>query len=248
MENQFISLQGLADKIAQQVNQIYDGQSKKDHLENLVLNARDLYERLVVLRHKAYEQESLAPQQPKVNFEIPLQDLLHSENNAEESNPFRQVSLMEIIEEVEEEVKPIEETFETETENNIQVFQLEESQPNAEESPDKTPDSSVGDTPIFSLNDIIAQQQASVNVASKLGVAAIDDLKKAITMNQRFQFARELFNGDTELYEITISDLNNTSSQMIENKLSELTKRHGWLVDSIAYIELRELIQRRHGV
>ncbi len=248
MENQFISLQGLADKIAQQVNQIYDGQSKKDHLENLVLNARDLYERLVVLRHKAYEQESLAPQQPKVNFEIPLQDLLHSENNAEESNPFRQVSLMEIIEEVEEEVKPIEETFETETENNFQVFQLEESQPNAEESPDKTPDSSVGDTPIFSLNDIIAQQQTSVNVASKLGVAAIDDLKKAITMNQRFQFARELFNGDTELYEITISDLNNTSSQMIESKLSELTKRHGWVVDSIAYIELRELIQRRHGV
>jgi hypothetical protein len=48
MENQFISLQGLADKIAQQVNQIYDGQYKKDHLEALVNNARDLYERLVV--------------------------------------------------------------------------------------------------------------------------------------------------------------------------------------------------------
>jgi len=244
MENQFISLQGLADKIAQQVNQIYDGQSKKDHLEHLVTNARDLYERLVVLRHKAYEQETVSTPATVVDFEIPMQDLRGNEANTEDNNPFRQVSLMEIIEEVEEEVNPISEMSDSNEEDNIAVLELEDSQPNDEEM---TP-TPIADTPIFSLNDIIAQQQAPANVASKLGITAVDDLKKAITMNQRFQFARELFNGDTELYEITISDLNNTSSEMIENKLSELTKRHGWLIDSIAYIELRELIQRRHGV
>jgi hypothetical protein len=244
MENQFISLPGLADKIAQQVNQIYDGQSKKDHLEHLVTNARDLYERLVVLRHKAYEQETVSTPANAVDFEIPMHDLLGNEANTEDNNPFRQVSLMEIIEEVEEEVNPVSEMSHSNEEENIAVFELEDSQPKDEEM---TP-TPIGETPIFSLNDIIAQQQAPANVASKLGITAVDDLKKAITMNQRFQFARELFNGDTELYEITISDLNNTSSEMIENKLSELTKRHGWLIDSIAYIELRELIQRRHGV
>jgi hypothetical protein len=92
MENQFISLQGLADKIAQQVNQIYDGQYKKDHLEALVNNARDLYERLVVLRHKAYEQESTTEQKTEMNFEIPLQELLNDNVAGEENNSFRQVS------------------------------------------------------------------------------------------------------------------------------------------------------------
>lgn len=245
MENQFISLQGLADKIAQQVNQIYDGQYKKDHLEALVNNARDLYERLVVLRHKAYEQESATEQKTEMNFEIPLQDLLNDNAATEENNPFRQVSLMEIIEEVEENESLITEVIELNLEEGEDGNVFFQDTPFSQDEVQANP---IDGTPIYSLNDILAQQQAPVNMASKLGIAAVDDLKKAITMNQRFQFARELFNGDTELYEITISELNNAASDQIENKVSDLIKRHGWTVESIAFIELRELIQRRHGV
>jgi hypothetical protein len=245
MENQFISLQGLADKIAQQVNQIYDGQYKKDHLEALVNNARDLYERLVVLRHKAYEQESNTEQKTEMNFEIPLQELLNDNAAGEENSSFRQVSLMEIIEEVEEKESLIPEVIELNLEDEEDENVFFQDAPNSQDEAQANP---VDGTPIYSLNDILAQQQAPVNMASKLGIAAVDDLKKAITMNQRFQFARELFNGDTELYEITISELNNAASDQIENKVSDLMKRHGWTVESIAFIELRELIQRRHGV
>ena len=97
MENQFISLQGLADKIAHQVHQLYDGQSRKDQLEDMVTNARDLYERLVVLRQKAYEQESITKMEETISnmdisFEIP--------STEESVLAARQVSLIDIIEEI----------------------------------------------------------------------------------------------------------------------------------------------------
>jgi hypothetical protein len=232
MENQFISLQGLADKIAHQVHQLYDGQSRKDQLEDMVTNARDLYERLVVLRHKAYEQESITKMEETISnmdisFEIP--------STEESVLAARQVSLIDIIEEIE---------INTDIEPELPVFELEV----IEEEEEDVMESAQDEQPIYSLNDIIAQQQVTPNVVSQLGKSSVDDLKKAITMNQRFQFARELFGGDTEQYEITIGELNNCTAETVESKLSDLIKKRGWLVDSVAYLELRELIQRRHGV
>ena len=259
MENQFISLQGLSDKLGQQIQSLYDGQSKKEQLESMVENARDLYERLVVLRHKAYEQE-LEVRAISFELDIPEEESF-SNVTEEESAGHRQVSLMDIIEEMKTEETIEEETIEDNPftlehgnpvalheeeemreEQDLEVIELEIPQEIQEEIRNEEA------TPIYSLNDLIGQQQNATTVFTQLGKAPIDDLKKAITLNQQFQFTRELFDGDTEQYLITINELNTLDSHRVEDKVQELIRKRGWAVDSIAFIELRELIQRRHGV
>lgn len=258
MENQFISLQGLADKLAQQIHSLYDGQSKKDQLESMVENARDLYERLVVLRHKAYEQEL---EVRAISFELEAPSMETNIAPMEEDNAgHRQVSLMDIIEEMKTEETTEEtneetsfsfssfsadlasEVQEVEEEDNLEVIELDIPQEIKDEVAREEA------TPIYSLNDLIGQQQQPNTVFAQLGKSPIDDLKKAITLNQQFQFTRELFDGDTEQYLITISELNALDTGKVEDKVQDLIRKRGWMVDSIAFIELRELIQRRHGV
>ena len=97
------------------------------------------------------------------------------------------------------------------------------------------------------MNEILAQQQTQHTILKALEKAPIEDLKKSITMNQRFQFARELFKGDSEQYELSISELNNASSEKAMEIFENMKRKWGWDTTSIAFIELEELVQRRHA-
>jgi hypothetical protein len=103
-------------------------------------------------------------------------------------------------------------------------------------------------TPIVSLNDILSQNQNTSTILNRLEKSKIDDLKKSITMNQRFQFARELFNGDSEQYEITISALNNCEPEKALQLFQSYKQKWSWDETSIAFIELLDLVQRRHEI
>ncbi len=251
MENHFIPLQSLAQQLTDQLNHLYSGQYKKESLESMVSNARDLYERLVVLRHKAYEQEvniQTIEENPisEVSFELPtftldLSDISENDTDASfepELNPShietiadqRQVNLMDMIEEVtKSDNSPIVEA----TESFIEIS----SEPTQTEP-----------TPIVSLNDILSQNQNTSTILNRLEKSKIDDLKKSITMNQRFQFARELFNGDSEQYEITISALNNCEPEKALQLFQSYKQKWSWDETSIAFIELLDLVQRRHEI
>ncbi len=256
MENHFIPLQSLAQQLTDQLNHLYSGQYKKESLESMVNNARDLYERLVVLRHKAYEQEvninsdeetsnsSIEVELP--TFTLDLSDISAIENNnstVEELNPTqiesmadqRQVNLMDMIEEV------------TKTDHSTDV---ETTETFLAETPSEISTDSIQlePTPIISLNDILSQNQNTSTILNRLEKSKIDDLKKSITMNQRFQFARELFNGDSEQYEITISALNNCEADKAFEMFQNYKQKWAWDETSIAFIELLDLVQRRHEI
>ncbi len=255
MENHFIPLQSLAQQLTDQLNHLYSGQYKKESLESMVNNARDLYERLVVLRHKAYEQEvqanaahHSAPQEIEIqlsNFTLDLSeiDLASKEEFEHDSEPDtaqmetiadqRQVNLMDMIEEV------------TKSENTDSSDSEETSSIQPEPDNNSTKQDA---TPIISLNDILSQNQNTTTILNRLEKSKIDDLKKSITMNQRFQFARELFNGDSEQYEITISALNNSSAENALTLFQNFKQKWSWDENSIAFIELLDLVQRRHEI
>jgi hypothetical protein len=256
MENHFIPLQSLAQQLTDQLNHLYSGQYKKESLESMVSNARDLYERLVVLRHKAYEQEvNINSAEETTNADIEVQmptftldlseisetkiDIATEEEvipaQIESMTDQRQVNLMDMIEEVTKtdhssDVE-LSETFlaETPTEISSDPIQIEP-------------------TPIVSINDILSQNQNTSTILNRLEKSKIDDLKKSITMNQRFQFARELFNGDSEQYEITISALNNCEADKVFELFQNYKQKWSWDETSIAFIELLDLVQRRHEI
>ena len=254
MENHFIPLQSLAQQLADQLNGLYSGKNKKDSLEQMVNHSRELYERLVVLRHKAYEQEVQPESERMIEESIELEmptislDLDTPAFNAT-SNPIQEKKEEEnsaFVFEMDTEIAPIEESALVE-EMEVDTRQVNLMDMIEEVTQEKTSAPVENNTPIISLNEILAQQQTQHTILKALEKAPIEDLKKSITMNQRFQFARELFKGDSEQYELSISELNNAQPERAFEVLENLKRKWNWDTTSIAYIELEELVQRRHA-
>ncbi|MEN9394242.1 MAG: hypothetical protein RL362_463 [Bacteroidota bacterium] len=244
MENHFIPLQSLAQQLADQLNGLYSGKNKKDSLEQMVNNSRELYERLIVLRHKAYEQEVQPTPTESIEVEMPVftLDLEESVNDVPAMEPETSIAFEPEVE-AQEEISSIEITPEIEVDTRqVNLMDMIE-----EVIQEKTTPPAEDNTPIISLNEILAQQQTQHTILKALEKAPIEDLKKSITMNQRFQFARELFKGDSEQYELSISELNNASSEKAMEIFENMKRKWGWDTTSIAFIELEELVQRRHA-
>jgi hypothetical protein len=59
----------------------------------------------------------------------------------------------------------------------------------------------------LSLNDLIAKQ-SEASLAETLSSSRVDDLRQAFTLADRFRFQRELFQGNGEKFNLTLSHLN----------------------------------------
>lgn len=99
-----------------------------------------------------------------------------------------------------------------------------------------------------SLHNKIAQTKTE-RLSDKLQQQPLSDLKKSIGINEKFAFANELFEGNMEVYNQKIDELNNLSSYQEARKyLIQLADINKWNVRSHTYHELDELVKRRFGV
>lgn len=107
-----------------------------------------------------------------------------------------------------------------------------------------------------SLGDTYAKERTGLNeqfsaksennVASKLQKNQTNDLMKAIDINDKFQFIRELFNGNGSLFTETINQLNQFSKLTDAIEYFEKTKStNRWKDESEAYLKLYELILKK---
>ena len=83
----------------------------------------------------------------------------------------------------------------------------------------------------------------SKKTEGKIRTVPVNDLNKAIGINDRFYFIRELFNGEEESYRQTIFSLNNASSkEEATGILREAVKERA---DSEPALQLLELVERK---
>jgi hypothetical protein len=85
------------------------------------------------------------------------------------------------------------------------------------------------------------------SLSEKIEHAPIPDLKKAISINQRFQFSKELFKNNSQEYEVAIEKLNSTSRDEAMKMLDNLKSKFSWSDESIVVNDFRELVDRRHS-
>ena len=233
----FKSLEQITNYISDKINDLNKGQLNNSEIEELTINAQELYERLVVIRHKAYE----AFGQPKANISEPVEEIIEIEEQSieeslQEISPMMSFDFSEpIVEEKEESttVNEISETF-----NKEETF--ETSNPKTEEI------SSLSEsmTRASSLNDTFKQ---SGSLADRLTNSKIDDLKSAIGINEKFAFITDLFAGSNEDYNAAISILNScNSSQEAKTILNEISINNNWDLDNPNVGSFIELIERRH--
>lgn len=106
------------------------------------------------------------------------------------------------------------------------------------------------------INQVVSSDQPSLNdklkqpkteVAHKLQDSPVKDLRRAIGINDRFVFLKELFNGDEVMYERSIKTINNfqvlQEAEFWINR--ELKLRLGWNDSKEAVQHFYQLVRRR---
>jgi hypothetical protein len=246
----FKRIQELAATLQTGLDELSVGKLSIEQLEMLTDHSRELHERLVVLRHKAYDAsvkgekiESKEAEPVSIAFKVSAPAAVTPPPAPVESKPevtVNQVSLIDAIEEVTkaeaapEPTSSVKETSEESFEINVGV---REEAINTYTQP----------KPLESINDRLSKTVGNVaSVAQKHEHTPIADLKRAITLNQRFQFSKELFKGNNQEYEVAIDRLNNTNRDEAFRQLDALRTKYSWNNESQVTQDFIELIERRH--
>lgn len=232
------TLQEIAGNIQRKLDYLLTGELSRKDLENLTDASRELYERLVVLRYKAYDdevKEQVTVAAPVSKEETPdTQSIPEISFRLEESKPEEplQISLIDAI----EEVTKTESTPTKDEETIVVPLVNEPTKPAAVQNDNK-------ESLHEKLSRVVA---ASESLADKMESNPIPDLKRAITLNQRFQFSRELFKGNNQDYEVAIDKLNNTTREDAMQQIATLRTKYSWSEDSSVTSDFVELIERRY--
>lgn len=225
-------LQELASNIQTQMERLKAGELSLEELELVTEQGRELYERLVVLRYKAYNETVTGRQDIEV---VQESNVVTAEKETPKQDAPHQVSLIEVIEEVTKE-----ELF-----DEAPLFALN----TKEESPVSNTLFDLAALPATqSVNDMLAQTMVQhETLAQHHTHAPIADLKIAITLNQRFQFSRELFKGNNQDYEVAIDLLNTSSKEDALQYVKSLESKYEWSNESTIVRDFRSLVERRHS-
>jgi len=127
--------------------------------------------------------------------------------------------------------------------------------PTTKEALEKTasamyPSNTVGEAYNTNKKEINEQfsNQTDNNIANRFQKTQFNDLMKAIDINDKFLFIRELFNGNGSLFTEVVNQLNQLSKLTDAIDYFEKTKTtYRWKENSEAYIKLYELILKKYS-
>lgn len=94
-----------------------------------------------------------------------------------------------------------------------------------------------------SLHDVIAQNNFNKDIVTRFKSKPINDIKKAIPLNDRIWFTRELFNGNADDYAETVEEINKLSD--LNNALNFIQEKHNWDGDNKVVQKFLSIISRK---
>lgn len=235
----------LAEAIKMHFSNMQNGKLKLEDLELLVEQTRELYERSLVLRYKAYEEkvfgevshkESVSELEQTTVDEEQISESEPEMNSTEEGeDPVFDFSLFEEGEETKEESMPEEETIT----NDVPDKNQEEEQELSASSSDELNESSGMFSHILDSDDD--------SLGSKLMLSKIDTLVGVFGFNEKFQCIQELFNASSDEFNQTIDELDSLSSFVeAQSKLESIARKNNWDLDSDITAEFVRKVERRY--
>lgn len=246
----FRTMSDLIDGLQRAEAGMRGGSLSLEALDNASADARELYERLIVLRHKAREHaigkpalEAKPDAAGKKQSALPLEADRNPEPIILEAKPAAPVSTAPKPE------APTAPATPAPIRLNIRPSeQRQEEEAEAEPSVMKTAAEYLKEAQ--AAKGATAQTSATKSaesVAEKLERAKITDLSKAITLSDKFWFIKELFGGDAKAYEVGVSLLNSAKDQAEAKSFlnDELLTKLKNPPDAEALEAFTELIERR---
>lgn len=113
----------------------------------------------------------------------------------------------------------------------------------------KAPEPAPVVTPVRSASISEKLQTADVSIAAKLSKSGIKDLTKALSINQKMLFTKELFKGDSFAFNEAIGKLNafESKNDAMAFLNIELAPKYAYKTESESYLQFVELIERRYA-
>lgn len=241
----------LRKNIEEKLEALEKGSLELSELEGLVEASRELYERLLIVKYKAYEkygEPKTQEEQPETKVVEAKEEIIEevapidftAEEEVEEAQPSFDFSMMSeekeettVSEEVvEEEETPVQEQEEV-AEDEVDIFK--ESHTEKVEEEDEN-----------SLNQKLKGEDHQ-SLRKKLQSSPVSDIKKEISIAKKFEYITFMFDGKNDIYEAAIEDLNNCSNgEEAKNKLNEYSTKYKWDLENKSIIKFVELVERRY--
>lgn len=244
----------LAQNIQDALVKLQNGESSINHLEDMVVQARELYERLLVLRFKAYELK-VRPEKMLYSNEKLITDSIDTSLPSEkieeiipkeDDTPF-DFSLFGEVE------KQTESTTSSAEETDIFVPSEASIGPKIDEVHIEAPESNASatsktQTSAASLLDKLSNNGSSERLGDKLKNTKLESITSAFTLNDRIRFTKNLFdnNGDTFNAAIQLLD---AQKGIIEARdlVQDYASRYEWDMEDKNSVDFIELIERRYA-
>ncbi|MDP5099588.1 MAG: hypothetical protein NWQ27_06315 [Crocinitomicaceae bacterium] len=231
------------------------GELSIDELVQLETLTRELYERTVILKYKAFENKVNRIVESPLNLEDEL-DFVENigENEIEESEPTIDFSIFdspEIIEEPAAEVQiEIEEEIEEELIENKISNAVEEVVPEVTRQKETNVEAPI----IENQSSVQGQsfwEQLNMNgnsISTQFEGAKIDTLVGAFGLNEKLRFINDLFDGSSESFSEAIKVLDTQANlDSAKIKSSELALKHGWDAEEESVVDFLMMVNRRYA-
>ncbi len=250
----------INEKLQEKLSKLEQGELELTELESLVEDARELYERLLIVKYKAYENYG-EPKETEVDE--PAAQEVESNNEQEEAIDFSAMSDEAEVDEqpsfdfsaIDDSVQETEEKIDEVLgeESDLEMIPSEDiksfSESEKEEDEIFPKSSGTKDQPadVNSLNQQLKNAEDELSLRKKLQNTPISDLKSEISIAKKFEYITFMFDGKNDVYEEAIATLNNCNDgEEAKNKLNEYSTQYNWDLENKSIIKFVELVERRY--
>ena len=210
-------------------NNLKIGKLSEEDMETLVNSTRELHERALILRYKAYEHKIYGESASEIN-DVVLPKAVQEHLLVEPEIPSFEAEITEVVAEPKHVDTP---SFDM----SFSLFdQLEETQKEEEVI-----------LPTETSSKALEPEIDNFTV-SKLMFSKIESLQTAFGLNEKLQIIRELFKGSSEDYTQAIQILDvQPNFEQAKTILSNFTLEYAWELDTPITIEFVQKIARRYA-
>jgi hypothetical protein len=245
----------LHQNIGKALEQLNNGELSLTELEDLLVLAREQYERIIALRYKAFENEikgasSNIASSADEGVLIPQKE----EVIVPDSPPAIEFALFGEIQEQKDEnihipISPSEDLMEEVSASETKVV-IETARVEIEKTLDDTQKnvSIVQTTSGTSLLDRLSTNSSSSRLADQLKKSKIESIVSALTLNDKIRFTRNLFDGNSDTFNAAIQLLDAQKSVLeARDLLQQYASRYEWNLEDSNTLDFQEFIERRYA-
>ncbi len=235
----------LHNNIGQALDKLNSGELSISDLDALVGNSRELYERMVILRYKAFENQVHGAKTTTIPVIEYKPEPIKEDIVVPDEPPAIEFALFGEMPERTNETTEKQPIIENMVEETKVVIQPTTQEVNIQENKPSVNQTSTGTS---LLDKLATNSNSSGRLGDQLKKSRIESIPGALTLNDKIRFTKNLFDGNSETFNAAIQLLDAQKS-MLEAKdlITQYASRYEWNMEDKNALDFYEFVERRYA-